>query len=47
LPGILEVTGDMSKGTLIVRYDSALVTQEQIVEVIENLGYAVEGTFEP
>jgi copper chaperone CopZ len=37
----------MSRGTLIVRYDSALVSQGQIVEVIENLGYAVEGTFEP
>lgn len=47
LPGILEVTGDLNKGTLIVRYDSALISQGQIVEAIENLGYAVEGTFEP
>jgi copper chaperone CopZ len=47
LPGIGEITGDLATGTLIVTYDPAQVTPEQIMQKIEAVGYRVEGTFEP
>jgi len=47
LPGILEVTGDLATGELIVTYDPAQVTQEQMINAVEKLGYIVEGTFQP
>ncbi|MFQ5616408.1 MAG: heavy-metal-associated domain-containing protein [Anaerolineales bacterium] len=47
LPGIIEVTGDLAAETVIVTYDSAQVTSEQIIKTIEDLDYTVEGTFEP
>lgn len=47
LSGITEVTGDLSAGTLIVTFDPNQVTQDQIIEKIEEVGYSVEGTFQP
>jgi len=47
LPGIHEVTGDLATGTLVVTYDPAQVTPEQITKQVEAVGYSVEGTFQP
>ncbi len=47
LPGITEVQGDLGAMTMIVTYDSAQVTPEQISEAVEDIGYSTTGTFEP
>jgi len=47
LPGIIEITGDLATGKLIVTYDAAQVTPEQIIGVVEELGYTVQGSFQP
>ena len=43
----MEVTGDLAAETVIVTYDPAQVTPEQIVQAIENVDFSVEGTFDP
>jgi copper chaperone CopZ len=47
LPGIIETTGDLATGTLIVTYDSGQVDEEEIIQAIEDLGYSVAGSFTP
>ncbi|MFQ5408965.1 MAG: heavy-metal-associated domain-containing protein [Anaerolineales bacterium] len=47
LPGISEATGDLATGTLIVTYEPAQVTPDQIAQAVEDVGYAVTGTFQP
>jgi copper chaperone CopZ len=47
LPGIIEIEGDLGAMTMIVTYDSAQVTPEQISEAVEDIGYSTTGTFEP
>ena len=47
LSGIKEVTGDLSERTLIVTFDQNQVTQEQVIQAVEEVGYEVEGTFTP
>lgn len=47
LPGIIEVTGDLSASTLIVKYDSAQASEEQITAAVNNIGYTVQGVFNP
>lgn len=47
LPGIIEVTGDMSTNTVVATYDPGQVTPDQIGQAIESVGYTVEGTFQP
>lgn len=47
LSGIKEVTGDLSARTLVVTVDPNQVTQEQIIQAVEEVGYEVEGTFTP
>ncbi|MDK1082313.1 MAG: heavy-metal-associated domain-containing protein [Anaerolineae bacterium] len=47
MPGITEVTGNLFAGTMVATFDPSQVTPEQIVQAVENTGYAVEGTFEP
>jgi copper chaperone CopZ len=47
LPGITEVRGDLLAGTLVVVFEPTQVTPEQIVQAVEQVGYSVEGTFEP
>lgn len=47
LPGIVEVTGNLATGTVVVSYNSAIMTPEQIIEAIESPGYTVTGTFQP
>ena len=47
LPGIVEVTGDLSTQTVVVTYDPAAVTPKQITQAIESVGYTVTGTFQP
>lgn len=47
LPGIQEVTGDLSNRTLVVTFDPEQVGSDQIVQAVEAVGYQVEGTFNP
>lgn len=47
LPGIVEVTGDLATGTVVVSYNSTVVMPEQIIEAIESPGYTVTRTFQP
>ncbi|RME51825.1 MAG: heavy-metal-associated domain-containing protein [Caldilineae bacterium] len=47
LPGIVEVTGDLSTQTVVVTYDPDAVTPEQITQAIESAGFAVESQFQP
>ncbi len=47
LPGVKEVTGDLSAATLVIAFDPTQVSPDQITKVVEKLGYSVEGTFQP
>lgn len=47
LPGIVEVTGDLSTRTVVVTYNPSTVTPDQIAQAIESAGFGVEGQFEP
>jgi len=47
LPGILKVDGDLEERTLIVVFDPAQVSEADIIQTIEDLGYTVTGTFSP
>lgn len=43
LNGVVEVTADYQNGKTMVKYDSSLVTIEEISEMISSKGYAVAG----
>lgn len=47
LPGIHEVTGDLASGRLIVTYDPARVTPDDIVSKVKEAGFSVDGRFAP
>jgi copper chaperone CopZ len=47
LPGILDIDGNLSEQTLIVTFDPAQVSKEEIIKTIEDLGYTVTGEFTP
>jgi copper chaperone CopZ len=51
LPGVTEVTGDLSAATLLVSFDPAQVKQDELItattQAVEELGYSIEGTFAP
>ena len=47
LSGIKEVTGDLATHTLVVAFDAEQVVPAQIIQAVEDVGYQVEGTFDP
>lgn len=47
LPGILDIEGDFSANTLIVKYDTSQVDKEEIFQTIEDLGFTITGEFNP
>jgi copper chaperone CopZ len=47
LPGITNIDTSLEAKTLIVTFDPAQVSKEEIVKTIEDLGYTVTGEFDP
>lgn len=47
MPGIEEVTGELATGRLIVTYDSAKVSPDQMAEEVEEAGFSVKERFTP
>ncbi|MCF2143578.1 MAG: heavy-metal-associated domain-containing protein [Candidatus Heimdallarchaeota archaeon] len=43
LDGVKEATADFAKGIAEVAFNDSLIDKQHIIEVIEDLGYHVEG----
>ncbi len=42
LPGIKKVTASYKKGQMVVEYDEAVVTEEQILAAVKQHGYSAQ-----
>jgi len=47
LPGIDAVTGDLGDSTLVVTYDPAKVSPDEIIQKVNEAGFSVNGTYQP
>lgn len=42
LPGVRKVEASYRKGEMLVEYDEKMVSAEEIITAIKNLGYSVQ-----
>ncbi len=47
MPGILEIEADLEAATLVVTFDAAQTSKEDIIQTVEDLGYTVVGEYPP